>query len=434
MECSTNQTDPDEIIEWGQIEAGIKVDLEKSARECKAISRRREVRSAGDLLRMVLAYSLKDWSLETVSIWALVQGIGVFSKVAVRQRIRHCLKWMGVLLAEKLRQHCSCLSQQAEGVVRLMDATIISPPGVKGTGWRVHLNLDLEQMCVSGVEVTDAHGAETLARMPPQPGEIRIADRGYAFASSILSMLRQAYVLVRVNWQNPLLLLPNGQRFDPIPWIQNLTGPAECQVFLSTPDERYELRFLACPLPAQSTQKARRKARCEASRKNYLIKPNTLIAAGYLLLLTNLPPERWPIQRVFWLYRMRWQVELYFKRLKSILTLDHLHAKNPDMVQTYLLAKLLSALLLEDLCHQVQIRFPDWFLDLERPISIWRLTSLFWNSFCNLVYGHFSLPHIMACLPALRRHLADPPRSRPQQLAWAQAFLQHLAFPSSFLP
>jgi hypothetical protein len=332
-----------------------------------------------------------------------------------------------MLLAEWLQKRCTVMKETAGVVVRLMDATIISPPGIKGTGWRVHLNLDLGRMCVSGVEISDAHGRETLARFPPQAGEIRIADRGYGFASGMLSVLERAFLVVRINWQNPALLSPNGQRFDPIPWMQSLTTPAECAVQIPTSQGNFGLRLLACPLPPEAIQSARRKARREASRKKYIINPNTLIAAGYLLLLTNLPLQSWPLRRVFWLYRLRWQIELYFKRLKSILTLDHLHAKDPALVQTYLLSKLLAALILDDLSQQVQTAHPDWFLDLDRPVSTWRLTDLLWTGFCDLVYGPMSLYTIMVSLPSLHRHLADPPRARLQQLPWAQAFLQHLS-------
>src|SRR5438094_1907872 len=48
------------------------------------------------------------------------------------------------------------------------------------------------------------------------------------------------------------------------------------------------------------------------------------------------------------LYRVRWQIELAFKRLKSILRLDRLPAKSPGLAQAWIAAHLLIALLVED--------------------------------------------------------------------------------------
>ena len=403
-------------------------DLAGSAKASGALVRRREIQTAKDLLRMVLVYCLTDWSLDQVGMWALLQGIGSLSKVAVRQRLRNSSVWMGQLVGLWLQQRCAALQQLGGLMVRLMDATVISRSGSPGTGWRVHLLFDLLQLRVAGLELTDAHGGETLARIPPQPGEIRIADRGYAFLSGIVTLLATAYLVLRINWQNLPLYQLDGQRFDLPAWLKTLTHATECWVMVKDGPDSYPLRLLACPLPPEARQAAIRRARRAATKKKHQLHPNTLLAAGFLLLLTNLPADPWSLQQVLWLYRLRWQVELYFKRLKSILTIDHLRAQDDALAQTYLLGKLLAALLLDDLLQQTRLQQPDWFLDLDRPVSIWRLTHLWWSAFVQLVVGPITLTAIFRCLPALRRYLTSPPRDRPQQLALAQAILEHFSF------
>jgi IS4 transposase len=46
---------------------------------------------------------------------------------------------------------------------------------------------------------------------------------------------------------------------------------------------------------------------------------------------------------------MRWQIELAFKRLKSLLNIDRLPAKNPHLARAWLNAHLLLALLIDDM-------------------------------------------------------------------------------------
>jgi hypothetical protein len=145
------------------------------------------------------------------------------------------------------------------------------------------------------------------------------------------------------------------------------------------------------------------------------------LAAGFVLLVTNLPSPAWPLARVAWLYRLRWQIELAIKRLKSLLQIDHLRLQDPDLVQTYLLGKLLMALMLDELNQQVFLQQPDWFYALDRPVSLWRLTQFGLDRLRQWIMGSLNWDRFLRCLPALRRYFCDSPSARPQQLAWARA-------------
>ena len=67
------------------------------------------------------------------------------------------------------------------------------------------------------------------------------------------------------------------------------------------------------------------------------------------MLLTSLDAESYPAERVLELYRLRWQIEIAFKRLKSLAGLADLSAKEPRLVKACLYAKLIVALLSETL-------------------------------------------------------------------------------------
>lgn len=418
---------------WPQLEQSWGMELDASARQQKALVRRREIRSASDLLRLVLVYCTQDWSLRQMGMWALLQGLGYLSDVALLKRLRNCSAWLGQLLYRCLQQRQVDLADQPGIRVRLQDATGINAPGSRGTQWRMHLKLDVGQHCISGVEVTDAHGGETLARLPIEAGEIVVADRGYAFASGIGVVLNQlAHVVVRINWQNLPLWWLNGARFGLIDWLQSLSNSAEQTVALETPNGQFVLRVIACRLAPQAVEAARRRARQTAQKRHHTVSDATLLAAGFLLLVTDLPQTQWPIDRILWLYRLRWQVELQFKAYKSLLHCDRLRAKDPRLARTYLFGKLLLILLLEQLTHQVRLHQPDWFTDPNRPVSVWALTAGLHQHLRLLLIGDLSFSRFWACLPALERYFRLSPRARPQQLAWSLALLEHLACHFSF--
>ena len=422
------------IQDWDQVAQMMPTDLEKLAMETGALVRRRGIRRAIDLLRIVMAYAICDWSLRLISAWCVVMGIADVSDVAILNRLRKSTTWLGCLIVRLLQRRHLRLAQAPGVRLRLIDATTVSKPGSQGTDWRIHVSLDLEQMSLDGMEVTDAHGGESLVRFPGQPGEIKVADRGYAFASSLAPDVAAGVgLVVRITWRNLPLEDQEGERFDLIAWLRNIfcsaavQGPQETQVWLATPEGRYPLRLVAVALPQEKADRARQRAWKRANKKGQTPDPRTLFAAGFVLLLTNLPPDEWPASRIVTLYRLRWQIELLFKRLKSLLHLDDLRAHDPRLAQTYLLGKLLGALLLDELTQATTTRVPEWFHTLERPVSPWRLTACLYEAWRHLVSGPFWPAQVMEALPNLQRFLCDSPRKRRQQLAWARIWFANLS-------
>jgi len=72
-----------------------------------------------------------------------------------------------------------------------------------------------------------------------------------------------------------------------------------------------------------------------------------------MIIATSLDTETYPAANILALYRMRWQIELAFKRLKSLLNLDRLPAKDRNLARTWLNAHLLLALLIDDMTQQL---------------------------------------------------------------------------------
>lgn len=415
-------------LDMQQLKSVLPSDLERLARENKALVRQRRMKGALNLLRLVLAYAICDWSLRLVGAWGAIQKIAELSDVAILYRFRRCGPWLGGLVAGVLQQRNAYLKELGGVRLRLIDATVISQPGSQGTDWRMHVSLDLGKMSIDGVELTDAHSGESLVRLPARADEIWVGDQGYAVSSGLGAALASTRrILVRANWQNLRLHTPDGQRLNVLSWLKTLTRITERQVFLPTPQGDFALRLIACPLPGAEAEQARERVRTRAHKKGKEPKPDTLLAAGFVLLLTNLSSDTWDAARVLWIYRLRWQIELQFKRLKSLLHFDHLRAQDPQLVQTYLLAKILAALLLDTLVQQAEEQSPEMFGSLQRPVSLWRLQDLLWLGIRDTIVGSFSLSKILAALPSLQRYIRDSPRARTQQLAWARRFLARLS-------
>lgn len=412
--------------DWAQLAQTFGVDLEATAQAAQALRRRREVKCALDLLRLILVYCVCDWSLRLVSAWFFLAGLGSLSDVAVLKRLRHSSPWLGQLIVQLLQQRHVRLTRHAGVHLHLRDATVISQPGSTGTDWRVHLSLDLGHLTIDGLEVTNAQGGETLARFPARPDAIEVADRGYAFPRSLGAILAAGgRLVVRINWQNLPLVWPGKPRWKLGAWLKGCTHPSEAPVEVDTPQGRFPVRLLALPLPPAAAQEARRRARAAARKKRHTVRRETLRAAGFVLLVTNLTAAEWPRERVATLYRWRWQIELAIKRLKSILKLDGLRAQDPALVQTYLFGKLLAALLLEEQPPELA-ELGDGGSSPTPLVSPWRVLQLGMESLRQVLVSPLSLHRRHLCLAPLRRYLCEPPRHRQQQLAAVRALLVRL--------
>jgi hypothetical protein len=416
--------------EWERIVSIIPVDLEETARQTKALQRRRKIRRAADLLRLILAYSTWDWSSNSTGTWATLQQVGNLSDVAILKRLRKAHLWLQCLVGALLKERRIALKAAHTARVRVIDGSSISAPGSQGTDYRLHLSLDLGSQRIDGVAVTDVHGGETLARHASQPGDIWLGDRGYARRADIGSVLKAKNdVVIRIGWSNFPLLHPDGTPFDLFAWLRQLLDePGEHMVVIETPDkQRFTVRLIAQRLPQEAADRNRCRVRRRASRKGHTPDKRSLEAAGYIFLITSLSGSQWTPAQILELYPLRWQVELVFKRLKSILDLDRLRAKGPALAQTYLLGKVLVALLMEVMTDQAMQRHPDMFIGPHRPISPWRWTKTCHTFILAAVRGHITWERLIDNLPALKRYLCISSRhDRPYQVSIARDLLKQL--------
>jgi hypothetical protein len=333
-------------------------DLEKTLRESKALVRRRGIASAEALLRLILVYSLCGLSLRATAAWAQAQGVAQVSDVALLKRLRKASSWMGQLLAAKLAERLEGLEPQPPGSYRLriVDATTASIPGSQGTDYRVHLGFDLGSFQVDRIEVTGAQGGESYSRLGIQTGDLVLADRGYCHRRG-LAAVRQAGAdfLVRINWQNLPLEDSQHQRLDLVELLEQVEGSEAVTFDLATVADPSQaipsmpVRLIVVRKPAEAAEAERRRILREASRKRRTANPKTLKAAAFFFVLTSVPQAVLSAEKVLELYRLRWQIEMAFKRMKGLLHLGDLPVKDPQLAHGYLCAKLLAALMLEDL-------------------------------------------------------------------------------------
>jgi hypothetical protein len=339
--------------------------LAASARETKAFRRGRVIKSAADLLRLVLAYCLGAQGLRSTTAWAAAIGLVDVSNVALLYRLQQCGDWLARLIGDVLAASASQASQGRP--IRILDATTVPKAGraaKRRNGlWRVHSAFELPHERFGYFALSDEHEAEQLDRVPVVPGEIRLGDGVYLQPDRLAAVLAQGGdVVVRAGWRSARWLDAAGQTVDLMAALDRAeSGILDRPIGIARKggSPALALRLVALRMPETAAARARRKARRQARKEGYQLSDAALRAAEWVILVTSLNTETFSTADVLALYRLRWRVELAFKRLKSVLGLHGPPGYVERSARPYVLAHLLMILLLEPLVDELEDS-PRW--------------------------------------------------------------------------
>lgn len=336
------------------------LDIEATARQYGAFSRSRRIKSGTALLHLALAYGVGELSLRDTAAWATLNGAAM-SDVAVLERLRlpAVAAWLGAILETVL---ATCRHEAARATagwrVRILDATTVSGPGA-AAAWRLHAGYDLAGQRLTAIEIGDDKASESLGRFKIGPGEIALADRAYLKARDLRAVRAAGgHFIVRAGWNAVRWRTIDGEPFDLFAMLDRLAWGehAETAVMIwpeRTARDAFSVRLVVRRLDKAAAEASRARARHAARKEQRRIQPQTLKAAEFVLLVTSLEEHAFAAADILALYRRRWQVELAFKRMKSLFGLDELPAKDPDLARTWLYAKLIANLLAEDMTREI---------------------------------------------------------------------------------
>jgi hypothetical protein len=173
------------------------------------------------------------------------------------------------------------------------------------------------------------------------------------------------------------------------------------------------------PAAAARAAKAqyRRQNRCRSHRP---LQPLTVQATGYLMLVTSLPAEV-PAVDVLEAYRLRWQVELAFKRLKSLVGIGRLPIRSEALARSWLFAHLIMALLIEDASTKLLVSHFQQPATASCATSLWRITQVLRHTLLAAIRGLSNLAALLSAAGVLGHRLRERCRQRCSQFDAARS-------------
>lgn len=361
--------------DWELLLSFFPANWQDLAAETGALKGLRKDRSAENLLRTLLIHLGCGHSLRETVVRARQAGLADLSDVALLKRLRKSRAWLYALCVELFREHGIAVSAARGFQVRAFDATTVQEPGRTGSLWRLHYSVNLPSLGCDFFKLTATKGGgtgESFTQFPIRPDDYVLADRGYSTGVGIQHVAAAGgYVTVRVNTGSLLLETADGQAFDLLEAVESLRQAGPVGVWptrtLANTGPPVTGRVCALRKTDEAIEIAHAKIHLTARRKGKQVKPETLRFARYVIVFTTYPQEAFPAPEVLEWYRLRWQVELVFKRFKSIAQLGHLPKYDDESAKAWLYGKLLVALLVEKVVRHA-LAISPWGYDVaQRP-------------------------------------------------------------------
>ncbi|MBI2567076.1 MAG: IS4 family transposase [Candidatus Schekmanbacteria bacterium] len=356
--------------EWHVLASLLPNGWQGLARELGAMRRARgEVRTPELLLQLLLLHVATGLSLKQAVARAEIQGMASLTDVALLKRLRTSEGWLRELSRRMFESSRFANAARAPSGRRLraIDASTVEEPGATGTDWRVHYCIGLPDLACDFYQLTSVKGGESFTRLPVQAGDIVLGDRGYCHRQGVAYVLEQrGDVIVRMNSANfPLLSMERNEPFPLLASLRSLRAhlPDEWPVQFQANDRTWGARLCAIRKSVAAAKRAKDKIRRVANKKGKKFRPETLEFAEYVFVLTTMDRSLLESHEVLELYRARWQIELCFKRLKSLMKLGHLPKRSDASARAWIQGKLLTVMLIERLAEEARF-FSPWGFNL----------------------------------------------------------------------
>lgn len=357
--------------DWHFLTTFFPKDWEAKAKELKALTRKRKFNSPGELLRLLLIHLGDGCSAREAVVRAKQGGLVEISDVALIKRLRassNWLKWMSTELIQRRGVKIKPPEWLSSYTVKSVDASTISEPGSTGTDWRLHYSMMLFSLQADQFIITKQDVGESFLNFKIQPNDLYIGDRAYGRLKGLKYIRKhQGHFIARIKNKSFKIYDNDLNEIKLINLLQGLTvGQVKdvsiCADVKNKP--KFQMRLCAIKKSDEEADISIKKALRQCSKRQRKVNPETIELHRYIILVTSLP-NKISAKQILDLYRVRWQIEIAFKRFKSILGLGHLPKKDIESARAWLHGKMFVALLTQTIIDEGRF-FSPWGYPLQQ--------------------------------------------------------------------
>ena len=223
----------------------------------------------------------------------------------------------------------------------------MSPAQVKA-----HVRLDLRSGEMQGPRLTDGRVPDTRSPFKEEELEadsLYIADLGYFDLSWLKRLAKRRnggkrFFLMRLK-QGVVVQTRSKHRLDLHALLPQQEGQVVQRGVLVGVQSQIAARLLMVRVPAEVAEQRRHDLQEDAQDQGREVSEEAWYLAQWTIMISNVPAKRLTLEEMLILLRMRWQIELLFKRWKSINQVDEWRGKGEWRVLCEVYAKLIAVVM-----------------------------------------------------------------------------------------
>ena len=339
-------------------------DYEKECYEKKAIRRKRIIKTPLDLIVLLLYYLYDNYSLVDVSQFAILKNIGNISDTALIKKFIQCKDWILWMISKMIPNEIIHYKKPAElepyHVIAVDASDIVQKGAIKKT-WHLHYGIDLFSLTCNQFKLTEQSTGESLKNFEIKEKDLIIADRAYGTITSMEHCLKSGGdFIIRIKNKPFNLYNKQGEKILLSDWLKTVDKKAmELTVYIKDSHKNFiSLRICAVKKTKEEIGIEEKRLKRLESKKQTTYSEDTKFTHQFMVVITSLPISV-SAKKVLEFYRLRWQVELVFKRYKSLLGLGNIPTKTKESSEVWLNGKMFLALLIEKYLGDIDFS-PTW--------------------------------------------------------------------------
>lgn len=330
----------------------VREKIGKYFEEVEIYQRKRKFKSNKILSNILMNFIITGISFFSLSVSCIKSDNIKASDTTFKKLFQKCDKFKEVY--ENLlnaRENCETKSKKVLGYKQcfLLDTTSLKEEGHKGEVYRIHSSYALTRSQISSVNVTDSHTAESVTNFEIVENALYLADRAYCTSSQLTHLFEnKADFIFRMRYNAMKLYKDKDctERFDVINFLSSSDrNNTSKSVYIQHDKKINKIKIVAKRLGQDVTESNRKSVLKKAQKRGDVVKPETLAMCEWLILATSITDRS--NESILKTYRLRWQIELLFKRFKTFINLHKIRKSTKNYAFSYIFLSLILFFALE---------------------------------------------------------------------------------------
>jgi hypothetical protein len=213
---------------------------------------------------------------------------------------------------------------------------------------KIYLNYNYTQKNIAHLEISE--GVRSDSKFTDkiisilQKDDLVLRDLGFFRIDSLKRIEeKEAYYLSRYFLSTNLYI--KGNKRDLLKFLESQKHLTIIDKEVQISMKKFSTRLIAIRVSDDVYNQRVRSLKKAYQQRRKTPKESTLKLQRYVIFITNIPKEMIEAKYIGTIYRLRWEIELCFKRWKSIFKIDRLTGINGNRTLCFIYAKLIAILL-----------------------------------------------------------------------------------------